>query len=66
MTSSDHLICLDSAGTARNLRVPVGVGVWWDRLGVVSSKVWALVPSVVAIAVLAMADKVMLLVERFE
>lgn len=28
MTSSDHLICLDSAGTARNLSVPVSIGVW--------------------------------------
>lgn len=60
MTSSDHLICLDSVGTARNLRVPVGTDV---RRGVTSS-VWALVPSVAAIAVLVMADKVVLLAER--
>lgn len=66
MTSSDHLICLDSAGTARNLRVPVGIGVWCDRLGVVSSNVWAPVPSVVAIAVLAMVGIVVLLVDRSE
>lgn len=66
MTSSDHLICLDSEGTARNLRVPVDIGVWWERLGVVSSNVWAPVPSVVAIAVLAMVDKVLLLVEQSE
>ena len=63
ITSSDHLICLDSAGTARSLRVPVGIDVWWDREGAVSSNVWPPVPSVVAIAVLAMADKVVLLVE---
>lgn len=63
MTSSDHLICLDSAGTARNLRAPVGIDVWWDREGPVSSDVWPPVPSVVAIAVLAMADKVLLLAE---
>lgn len=61
MTSSDHLICLDSVGTARNLRVPVGTGVW---RGVVTSNVWALVPSVAAIAVLVMAAKVVLLVQR--
>lgn len=63
MTSSDHLICLDSAGTARSLRVPVGIDVWWDREGAVSSNVWPPVPSVVAIAVLAMVEKMVLLAE---
>lgn len=63
MTSSDHLICLDSAGTTRNLRVAVGIDEWWDKEGAVSSNVWLPVPSVVAIAVLAMADKAVLLAE---
>lgn len=60
MTSSDHLICLDSVGTARNLRVPVVIVEWWDNEGAVSSNVWPPVPSVVAIAVLAIAQKVVL------
>lgn len=63
MTSSDHLMCLDSAGRALNLRVPVDIDVWWDSEDAVSSNVWDSVPSVVAIAVLAMADKVVLILE---